>query len=92
MLSETVKQRYLKSGSATGNLFLVPYGCIIISKYKCVYYEKYFMSRMGRSLLLAEAPLPINLIVATSHFESLGYSAAQRKDQLEVTFELIKKA
>ena len=90
MLSETVKEKYLKAGSASANQFLVPYGCIMLSKYKCVYYEKYFMSRMGRTLLLAEAPLPVNLIVATSHFESLGFSAPQRKDQLKVTFDLLK--
>ena len=64
----------------------------MLSKYKCVYYEKYFMSRMGRTLLLAEAPLPVNLIVATSHFESLGFSANERKNQLKVTFDLLKMA
>lgn len=81
MLSDVVKNQYLgKGGSASGNQFIVPYGCIMLSKYKCVYYERYFMSRMGRSLLLAEAPLPINLLVATSHFESLGFSAEVRKD------------
>ena len=93
MLSDVVKTQYLKAGgSATGNQFIVPYGCIMISKYKCHYFERYFMSRMGRSLLLAEAPLPINLIVSTSHFESLGFSAEVRKDQMTTTFDLLKRA
>lgn len=93
MLSNVVKTKYLQSGgSASANEFIVPYGVIMLSKYKCHYYERYFMSRMGRSLLLAEAPFPINLIVATSHFESLGFSADVRKDQMKVTFDLLKKA
>ena len=64
----------------------------MLSKYKCLYYERYFMSRMGRSLILAEPPFGDNLIVATSHFESLGFSAEIRKDQMKVTFDLLKKA
>ena len=93
MLSDVVKNKYLKNGgSATANLFLIPYGCIMLSKYKCLFYEKYFMSRMGRTLLLAEAPLPVNLIVATSHYESLGFSQKERKDQMEQTFKLLKQA
>ena len=50
------------------------------------------MSRMGRSLLFAEASLPVNLIVGTSHFESLGFSAEVRKDQMKVAFDLLKQA
>ena len=92
MLSDIVKAKYLKHGSASGNQFIVPYGVIMLSKYKCLYFERYFMSRMGRSLLLAEAPFPVNLIVATSHFESLGFSAEVRKDQMKTTFDLLKKA
>ena len=92
MLSQLVKTKYLQSGSATGNQFICPYGCIMLSKYKCLYYERYFMSRMGRSLILAEPPFGENLIVATSHFESLGFSAEVRKDQMKVTFDLLKKA
>lgn len=82
MTNEIIKNLYLKSGSASANGFLVPYGTIILSKYKCLYFERYFMSRMGRTLLMAEAPLPVNLIVATSHFESLNFSQEQRKDQM----------
>ena len=47
---------------------------------------------MGRTLLMAEAPLPANLIVTTSHYESLGFSAEIRKDQLEATFRLLNQA
>ena len=50
------------------------------------------MSRMGRTLLLAEVPCLNNLIVATAHFESLGFSAEVRKDQMNVTFNLLKEA
>ena len=90
MLSDIVKTKYLREGSASGNQFIVPYGCIMLSKYRCIYFERYFMSRMGRSLLLAEVPCLDNLIVATAHFESLGFSAEVRKDQMNVTFNLLK--
>ena len=80
-LSDFVKSRYLGvGGTISGNQFLVPYGVVIISKYPCLFYEKYFTSQMGRSLLCAEPMIPINLIVATSHFESLGYSKELRKE------------
>ena len=92
MLSDVVKTKYFKEGSATGNQFIVPYGCVMLSKYKCLYYERYFMSRMGRSVLFAEVPSLNNIIVATAHFESLGFSADVRKDQMNVTFGLIKNA
>ena len=72
ILSELVKRKYLGAGgTVTGNQFLVPYGVLIISKYPCLFYEQYFTSYMGRSLLCAEPLIPANLIVATAHFESL---------------------
>ena len=47
---------------------------------------------MGRSVLCAEPMVPINLIVANSHFESLGYSKELRKEQMNTTFGLLKFA
>ena len=47
---------------------------------------------MGRTLLIAEPQLPMNLIVATAHYESLGQSASIRKQQLLESFKLIKAA
>ena len=44
-LSDLVKSRYLGvGGTISGNQFLVPYGIVIISKYPCLFYEKYFTS------------------------------------------------
>ena len=79
-------------GTISGNDFIVPYGVMIISKYPCLFYEKYFKSKMGRSVLFAEPILPINLIVATSHFESFGASAYLRKGQMTETFWLLEFA
>ena len=46
---------------------------------------------MGRSLILAEPVVPSNLIVATSHFESLD-QAPLRCIQLKTTFDVLKAA
>ena len=65
---------------ASGNLFKEAfYGCMILSKYPCTFYEKQFNSYMGRSLIIAEPSLPVNFMVATAHFESLD-SAHYRKE------------
>ena len=74
---------------ASGNEFIENfYGCMIISKYPCTFYERQFNSEMGRSLIIAEPSLPVNFLVATAHFESLE-SALHRKEQMEVTFDLL---
>ena len=91
--SNLVKNHYLGvGGSISDNDFIVPYGVMIISKYPCLFYEKYFKSKMGRSVLFAEPIVPINLIVATSHFESFGASAYLRKAQMTETFWLLEFA
>ena len=78
--SELIKAKYLaEGGTYSGNAFLINYGVMILSKYPCLYYEKHFKTKMGRSLLCAEPLIPHNLIIATSHFESLGYSVAMRR-------------
>ena len=77
---------------ASGNEFKEAfYGCMIISKYPCTFFERQFDSLMGRSLIVAEPSLPVNFLVATAHFESLD-SAKYRKEQMEVTFNLLQKA
>ena len=89
--SETIKQNYLVGGGTySGNVFIVQYGLLIISKYPCLFYEKHFpTSKMGRSLLCAEPLIPQNLVVATTHLESLGFSAPIRREQLKSSFDLI---
>ena len=52
---------------------------MIITRYPCLYFEKYFKSIMGRTLLCAEPQLPMNLIVATAHYESLKPNESVRK-------------
>ena len=59
------------------------YGCMILTKHPCWFYEQqYELTLMYRSLLIAE---PINgiegrkVLIATSHFESLD-SAQIRKE------------
>ena len=72
LLSKLVREKYLNvGGTASGNGFLGEYGTVIISRYPCLYFEKHFKSRMGRTLLCAEPQLPMNIIVATAHYESL---------------------
>ena len=58
----------------SGNGFHHFYGCMILSKYPCRFFELRTPSMMGRSTLFAEPIGGVNgheLIVATSHFESL---------------------
>ena len=71
-MNKFVRDNYLKNGGTfSGNPFLGEYGTMIISRYPCRYFEKFFKSYMGRTLLCAEPQLPMNLIVATAHYESL---------------------
>ena len=93
LLNPMIREKYLNvGGTASANNFLGEYGTMIISRYPCLYFEKYFKSQMGRTLLIAEPQLPMNLIVATAHYESLGQSAWIRKQQLLESFKLIKAA
>ena len=63
---------FAKGGCASGNEFIeASYGCMIISKYPCTFYEKNFDSNMGRSLIIAEPCLPENFLIGCVHLESL---------------------
>ena len=89
--SETIQERYLKvGGCASANRWL-SYGSMIISRFPCTFFEFPFESGMGRTLIVAEPHLPVKLIVATAHFESL-YMEKTRKKQLEHTFDILKSA
>ena len=69
------------------------YGTLIISRYPCRFFEMQFKSDMGRSLLCAEPQFPMNLVIATSHYESESSAYSDiRKQQLRDTFKLIKAA
>ena len=55
LLSKLVREKYFNvGGTASGNGFLGEYGTVIISRYPCLFFEKHFKSRMGRTLLCAE--------------------------------------
>ena len=68
------------------------YGIMIFTKHPCNFFELDFeASRMYRSLLVAEPINGINgrqVLIATSHFESLDSKRA-RKAQMQATFKLL---
>ena len=90
--NDYIKGIFSAGGSVSPNAAnLISYDTIIISKFKCHYYECEFTSLMYRKLILAEAVLPIPLIVASSHFESLD-STRIRLWQLQDSFKILKAA
>ena len=91
--SPIIKKNYLDvGGCASANDFsLAFYGSVIISRFPCLFFEHEFKSNMGRTLIIAEPCVPFHLLIATSHFESLD-SPRHRKDQMQATFNLLKKA
>lgn len=90
-MGNTYIQSVLRSGGSFSPNQFGSYGTVMLSKYPCRYYQCEFESLMGRSLILAEPYLPVHLIVATSHFESLN-QAPLRCKQLETTFSVLKAA
>ena len=93
--SELVRESFFRvGGTVSVKDFLGQfgqYGTLIISRYPCRFFEMQFKSDMGRSLLCAEPQLPMNLVIATSHFESESSAFSDvRKHQLKDTFKLIK--
>ena len=58
------------------------YGSMILTKHPCNFYEKVFsQSTMSRSLLFAEPVHGIggrNVVIATSHFESLNFADVRK--------------
>ena len=74
---------FAKGGCASGNEFIeASYGCMIISKYPCTFYEKNFDSNMGRSLIIAEPCLPDNFLI--------GHKPGTKDDIYIIDFGLAK--
>ncbi len=65
------------------------YGVLMLTRQQCYFYEKKFSETgMSRSLLIGE-PLGNDFVVATAHFESLGFPR-KRKSQMNESFEILK--
>lgn len=80
-----IQQNYFVSGN---DLSKHGYGVLMLTTLQCWFWEKQFeVSQMDRSLLLAEV-INNELIVATSHFESLN-NANARKKQMTETFQIL---
>jgi tyrosyl-DNA phosphodiesterase 2 len=78
-----IQKNYYISGN-----FKEGYDVLILSKYQTNYYTVSFPSNMGRNLLFTTLQLndKEDLVIATSHFESLQ-NETKRKIQLEITFK-----
>ena len=92
MDSEIIKRKYLDvGGCASANPFFDgDYGSMIISKYPCIFWEQRMATNMGRRLVVAEPCLPVRLILATAHFESLA-NPETRKEQLDLALGLLRE-
>jgi len=89
---EFIRENYCFSGNFRGG-----YDVLILSKFNVNFFSMAFESRMGRNLLLTEINHSFdninysNIIIATSHFESLN-NAKLRKQQLETSFEILNNS
>jgi tyrosyl-DNA phosphodiesterase 2 len=96
-LKELINKDFIRDNYCFSGNFRGGYDVLMLSKYNVSFYDQSFRSRMGRNLLLTEINHSFdnekfsNIIIATSHFESLN-NANFRKDQLAVSFEILNKS
>jgi tyrosyl-DNA phosphodiesterase 2 len=84
-----IQENYFLSGNYKGS-----YDVFMLSKLPVKFYVNEFVSQMGRNLLIANAQFLTkektieNLLIATSHFESLN-NAPIRNKQLKSAFDIL---
>jgi tyrosyl-DNA phosphodiesterase 2 len=95
-LRELIKEDFIKKNYFFSGNFEGSYDVLILSKYNTNFFNLKFgkNTKMGRNLLLMELIHSFdnknfnNILIATSHFESLNNSEF-RKKQLEASFEIL---
>ncbi|KRX06348.1 Endonuclease/exonuclease/phosphatase [Pseudocohnilembus persalinus] len=82
--NEKIMNKYYITDNQIGN-----YGVLILSKYPAQVFEvKFTNSYMGRSLLYLKLNIDKkDIIISTSHLESLGPNAKKRKEQIQSVYQ-----
>jgi len=97
-MKELINKDFIRDNYCFSGNFRGSYDVLMLSKHNVSFYTKAFRSRMGRNLLMTEINHSFdnenfkNILIATSHFESLSNGGDLRGHQLFSSFKILNQS